>query len=69
MDDGDAGMSEKGSIIKGKGKEKTVAYVEPGEVERERWKKILNDHKGVLNFYPPFQRIYAFIRQTCRDQP
>jgi len=51
MDDGDAGMNgvfggkEKSLIIKGKGKETTVPYVEPGEAERERWKKIINDHK------------------------
>jgi len=40
MEGGDAGMNgivgkEKGLIIKGKGKEMTVAYVEPGEGERE----------------------------------
>jgi hypothetical protein len=55
MEDGDVGMSgmvvlggkerEKGLVIKGKGKEGTVPYVEPGEVERERWKKVINDHK------------------------
>jgi hypothetical protein len=53
MEDNEVGMSgvvvrggkEKGLIIKGKGKETTVPYVEPGEVERERWKKIINNHK------------------------
>ena len=53
MEDGDAGMNgvvvlggkEKGLIIKGKGREMTVPYVEPGEVERECWKKVINDHK------------------------
>jgi hypothetical protein len=55
MEDGEVGMSgvmvlggkerEKGLIFKGKGKEMTIPTVEPGDVEREHWKKIINDHK------------------------
>ena len=52
MEDGDVGMvvpggreREKGLVLKGKGKEVTVPYVEPGEVEKECWKKVINDHK------------------------
>jgi hypothetical protein len=47
MEDGDAGMNgevmlggkEKGLITKGKGREMTVPYVEPGEVERECFRR------------------------------
>jgi len=42
------GGKEKSLIIKGKGKETTVPYVEPGEAERERWKKNINDHKECI---------------------
>ena len=55
VEEGEVGMSgivalvgrekEKGSIIKEKGKERTVSSAEPGEVEKERWRKIINDHK------------------------
>jgi protein SMG6 len=45
---------EKGLIIKGKGKETTVPYIEPGEVKRERWKKIINDHKECVCRISPF---------------
>ena len=36
---------EKGLIVRGKGKEMTVPHAEPGELEKEWWKKIINDHK------------------------
>jgi protein SMG6 len=46
----------KGLIIKGKGKETAVPYIEPGEVERERWKKIINDKECVCRISPFFRR-------------
>jgi hypothetical protein len=27
----------------------TVPHIEPGEVEREHWKKIINDHKECIS--------------------
>ena len=38
------GGKEKNLIIRGKDKETKVPYVEPGESERNCWKKIINDH-------------------------
>jgi len=74
MEDGDAGMNgvvvlgrkEKGLIIKGKGKETTLPYVEPGEVEKERWKKIINDKEWVfMAFFSFFWRIHAFVNRLA----
>jgi len=88
MEDGDAGMNgmvvfggkEKNLIIRGKDKETKVPYVEPGESERECWKKIINDHKEcvcLLFFsicrgftpYPTGSRRSATIFSRSRSRP
>ncbi len=67
IEDVDVGMSgvmvvggkerEKGLATKGKCEEMSVPYAEPGEVEQERWKMIIEDHKEcVYRISSPFFR-------------
>ena len=79
IEDVDVGMSgvmvvggkerEKGLATKGKCEEMSVPYAEPGEVEQERWKKIIEDHKEcVTEFLLPFsEESHLFMTDLWRS--